>query len=69
MVNVVGKGHWMNRLGIAVVAVGAAAMLGARLTAGDLKPGLKPGDGVGSFNIKEVVGPNEADKGKSFCYT
>jgi len=59
----------MRRVGIAVVAVGATAFLGARLYADDLKAGLKPGDGLGSFNIKEVVGPNEDSKGKSFCYT
>jgi hypothetical protein len=59
----------MRRMGIAVVAVGATAFLGARLSAEDLKAGLQPGNGVGSFNIKEVVGPNEESKGKSFCYT
>jgi hypothetical protein len=37
--------------------------------AGELEPGLKPGMSPGSFNIKEVVGPNEDNKGKSFCYT
>jgi len=58
----------MRRVGFAVVAVGATALLGARLSAGDLRPGLQPGDTIGPFNIKEVVGPNEADKGKSFCY-
>jgi hypothetical protein len=58
----------MRRVGTAVVAVGAAALFGARLSADDLKPGLLPGGNPGSFNIKEVVGPNEADKGKSFCY-
>ena len=59
----------MRRIGVTVAAVGAVAMLGARLSAEDLKPGLKTGDGVGSFNIKEVVGPDENKKGKSFCYT
>ena len=59
----------MRRVGLAVVAVGAAAFLGARLSAEDLKAGLQPGNGPGSFNIKEVVGPNEDMKGKSFCYT
>jgi hypothetical protein len=59
----------MRRTGIAVVAVGATVLLGARLTAEDLKAGLQPGGSAGSFNIKEVVGPNESDKGKSFCYT
>lgn len=44
-------------------------MLGARLTADDLKAGLQPGDSPGSFNIKEAVGPDEDKKGKSFCYT
>ena len=59
----------MRRMGVVVVAVGAAALLGARLTADDLKAGLKPGDRLGSFDIKEVVGPNDDLKGKSFCYT
>ena len=59
----------MRRMGTAVVAVGAVALLGARLSAEDLKPGLQPGTVLGSFNIKEVVGPNEEMKGKSFCYT
>jgi len=58
----------MNRLGAAVVAFGATALLGTRLTADDLKTGLKPGDMISPFDIKEVVGPNEEDKGKSFCY-
>ena len=57
----------MYRTGIAVV--GAAALLGMRLAADDLKPGMKPGDKVTPFDIKEVVGPNEEFKGKSFCYT
>ena len=55
-------------MGIAVAAFGAATLLGARLAADDLKTGLKPGDMISPFDIKEVVGPNEADKGKSFCY-
>ena len=59
----------MKRGGIAVAAFGAAALLGARLYADDLKTGLKPGNSPDSFNIKEVVGPNEEMKGKSFCYT
>ena len=59
----------MRSMGIAVVAVGATALLGARLTAEDLKAGLQPGGSAGSFNIKEVVGPDENNKGKSFCYT
>jgi len=59
----------MKRMGTAVVAFGAIAMMGVRLSAEDLQPGLKPGDSPGSFNIKEVVGPDESFKGKSFCYT
>jgi hypothetical protein len=59
----------MRRMGTAVIALGAAAMLGARLSADELQPGLKPGDSPGSFNIKEAVGPDESFKGKSFCYT
>ena len=58
----------MYRFGSAAVAFGAVALLGSRLAADDLKTGLKPGDKISPFDIKEVVGPNEEDKGKSFCY-
>jgi len=58
----------MYRLGTVALALGAATLLGSRLAADDLKPGLKPGDKISPFDIKEVVGPDESNKGKSFCY-
>jgi hypothetical protein len=55
----------MRRERTRLLALGLIAMLGASVRAGDVEPGLKPGDSVGSFNIKAVTGKG---KGESFCY-
>jgi hypothetical protein len=60
----------MMRFGVAFATLGLLSATAVRLGADEaLKPGLKPGDAPGSFNIKEVAGPDADNKGKSFCYT
>jgi hypothetical protein len=41
------------------------ASLATASTAGEIDSGLKVGDRVGAFNVKDVTGPNA---GKSLCY-
>jgi len=60
----------MKRINMAVASLAIVAMSSVRLYAGEeVKAGLQPGDAPSPFNIKQVVGPNESDKGTSFCYT
>jgi hypothetical protein len=60
----------MKRISMAVASLAIVATTSVRLSAGEeIKAGMQPGDAPSGFNIKEVVGPAESDKGTSFCYT
>ena len=51
-----------------LVATSVALLLASFATAavaGEIDSGLKVGDRVGAFNVKDVTGPNA---GKSLCY-
>jgi hypothetical protein len=50
-----------------LAAVSAALVAAVCLVAGaaELESGLKPGESVGAYNVKDITGPNA---GKSLCY-
>ena len=52
-----------RRMAPAVVAL--VALMGATVTAADLKSGLQVGDFADAFNVKDCTGPA---KGKTLCY-
>lgn len=63
------RSRYLRRLGAALAAVGALSLLGSRLNAEDLKPGLQPGNSPSACDVRVVVGPDDDLKGKSHCYT
>jgi hypothetical protein len=47
------------------VSLSVVALLCVAVQAAELVSGLKPGDKVGAYNVKDITGPNA---GKSLCY-